>query len=178
MYALSKSLSSSNTSLEKLDLGNNQIIGMEGGILLAQSLSNNIVLKELDISWAVSPGFEEFIMSQHGWKLFFNGLKSCALQKLSLEGNTIRDEDVETMVDALNTMNSLRDLDLSSTIVTPSGWVTFFKLMKQPGSVFERLTHLDIMARNDDVRLDKEVLNAFVLMHLLTPAYKNAKCLA
>ena len=161
MESISKCLAESN-SLEELDLRYNNT-GVEGGIALAEALLDNSQLKVLDIHASVSPYGEEWIMSADGWRYFFESMQNCGLQKLCLGGNTISDEEVAIMVEALNTMDALTDLNLlQSCRITSSGWVQFFNLLRSPGSVFEKLTHLNIVNMSDEEnQLNDEGVTAF-----------------
>ena len=150
--SLSKYLSSPNATLEdELDLSRNNI-GIEGGLSLAEALSDNSVLNVLDIDRSVSPGTAEWIMSADGWIIFFEYLKRSDLRRLDLRGNTIADGNIAPMVDALIAMESLTDLNLQDTRITSSGWIDFFKL-----GGLSKLAKLDIMG---DYNLNDEVMIA------------------
>lgn len=116
----------------------------------AEALSDNSTLKVLDIDRSVSPDFAEWIMSADGWIIFFEFLKSCDLRSLNLQGNTIADENIASMVDALITMESLTDLNLQLTRITSSGWIDFFRL-----GGLSKLAKLDIfnVDFNDEVMI-------------------------
>jgi len=126
-----------NSTLRILKLGRSNI---GGGIGLAEALEGNTTLEELDVSYALSLGQEDTLL----WDMFFSPLRNCALCRFNLRGNTIGDVNIQTMVDSLNTMMSLTELNLHQTEISPSGWITFFDLMKTPGSVLERLIDLSI----------------------------------
>ena len=189
MVAISSCLSNPSTSLEKLSLNYNQIgeqgalalarglvgnstlkkldlsdcdIGTQGGIALARALENNTTLEELDLYFAVSPGREGWVLSPVGWAIFFDSLKNCALRDLNLGGNTVGDEQITPLVEALDTMTSLATLNLRCLDITPSGWITFFSLMLRPGCIFERLGELNIYDNDitDDVMIS--IANALV----------------
>ena len=132
-----------NSSLRILQLGRSNI-GVEGGIALAEALEGNTTLEKFDISYAMSRAQGDTVLSADGWIYFFDFLKNCAFHQLTLQGNTIEDENIQPMVDSLNTMMSLTKLDLFGVFITPSGWNTVFDLLHRPGSILDRLVELEI----------------------------------
>ncbi|KAL9180765.1 hypothetical protein ACHAXT_011218 [Thalassiosira profunda] len=117
-----------NSSVEDLSFWRNNL-GPTGGIVLAETLSTNTVLKRLDLTMALSSFNGEFrhVFSEEGWRMFFNFLQSSALVDLELGGNTIRDAQVEVFVECLNGLSSLESLDLWGVDqVSTAGWATFF----------------------------------------------------
>ncbi|KAL9180732.1 hypothetical protein ACHAXT_011185 [Thalassiosira profunda] len=114
-----------NSSVESLNFWRNEI-GTTGGIVLAETLSTNTVLKRLDLTMALSTGYSEYIFSEVGWKMFFDFLQSSALIDLSLGCNNIGDANVAPLVEFLNS-SSLESLDLWGVRdVSASGWARFF----------------------------------------------------
>lgn len=151
MKAISDGLAM-NSTLEKLSLRrmNN---GIEGGLDLAEAISNNSTLKELDLSSAVSPFSAEYILTRQGWMVFFEYLENCALRQLSLGGNTIGDEDITPMVESLSTMRSLTTLNLwGSMYITAAGWATFFRLLKHNTSLQSCEMYAHSIAEEQDQR--------------------------
>jgi len=101
-------------------------------------------------------------LSTTGWDLFFDFLgQSCSpLHTLNLGGNTIGDEQITSLVDAINALGSLRDLNLRNTCISSSGWVKFFNL-RRPDSVLETLEKLNTMSLIDGDKLNDEAMVAF-----------------
>ena len=158
--ALAKGLSH-NSTLKRLCLYECDL-GIQGGIALAEALEGNTDLEDLDLYAALSSGRREYVLSSEGWAIFFDLLQHCAFHKLNLGGNTIGDDQVAPMVDALDTMNYLNDLDLRYLVMTPPGWVAFFNLMGRPGSVLGRLSHLNINKNGIDDEVSISIANALV----------------
>ena len=155
-------ITSSYCSLKKLSFRSNTI-GPLGGIALAEALEGNTTLERLDISAAMSPWYGQQALTSQGWSTFFGSLRNCSFRNLDLGGNTIEDDDVASMVEALNSFGSLKTLDLwEAGSITSSGWVAFFDLLAQPGSVLERLKKLELDGRNINDEVMVSVANALV----------------
>lgn len=162
MEYLARCLSRSNSLVEELHLSDNNITVL-GGISLVEELSKNTSLKVLDVYGAVSPTYNNtFVLSSTGWDMFFDFLgQSCSpLHTLNLGGNTIGDEQITSLVDAINALGSLRDLNLRNTCISSTGWVKFFNL-RRPGSVLETLEKLNTMSLIDGDKLNDEAMVAF-----------------
>ena len=148
-------------SLKELSFRSNTI-GPLGGIALAEALEGNTTLEKLNLSHAVSPWYGQESLTSQGWSTFFGSLHNCSFRNLDLGGNTIDDDDVASMVEALNSFGSLELLDLWKVPITSSGWVAFFNLLAQPGSVLERLKKLDLDGRNINDEVMVSIANALV----------------
>ena len=130
---------SQNSTLEKLSFRHNHI-GVDGGFSLAEAISNNpaLKIKELDLTYAMSPPYAEMILSHHGWAMFFGLLSNCNLESLSLEGSTISDDDCSALAESINSMALLRKLNITNcSRVTSSGWATFYGSLKNNTSLHE-----------------------------------------
>eukprot|EP00984_Skeletonema_dohrnii_P030705 scaffold22420_cov139-Skeletonema_dohrnii-CCMP3373.AAC.2 len=129
MEAISNGISQ-NSTLETLDFWRFPIT-VDGGLSLAEAISNNSVLalKKLNLTCAVRSA--QFAPSPEGWAIFFDFLSNSPLQDLQLGGNNISDDAIPSMVECLNSMTSLTDLCLwQCSEVTTSGWSDFFRLLK------------------------------------------------
>jgi len=91
-----------NSTLKTLVLHDSNV-ELEGGISLAAALEGNATLEELDLSNAMFRVQGDTILSADGWIYFFDSLRNCALRHLDLRGSPIGDENIQTMVDSLNT---------------------------------------------------------------------------
>ncbi len=134
MEAISQGLSQ-NSTLKSLSFSFFPI-GVEGGLFLAEAVSNNSasMLKELNIIRALHSG--NIFLSREGWDLFFDLLSNSSLQKLELGGNNITDDAIPSMVACLNSMTSLTTVDLwYCSDVTDYGWTIFFRLLKNNTSL-------------------------------------------
>eukprot|EP00984_Skeletonema_dohrnii_P005804 scaffold2052_cov93-Skeletonema_dohrnii-CCMP3373.AAC.2 len=134
MEAISNGISH-NTTLETLDFWRFPIT-VNGGLSLAEAISNNSVLalKKLILTCAVRSA--QFAPSPEGWAIFFDYLSNSPLQDLQLGGNNISDDVIPSMVECLNSMTSLTDLCLwECSNVTTSGWSDFFRLLKNNTSI-------------------------------------------
>lgn len=116
-------LSRPNCLIEEIHLYDNHI-SIDGGLYLIEKLSKNKSLKVLDLYGAVSPRFgAEWLLSSDGWDTFFDllGQISSPLHTLNPGDNTIGDDQVDCLVEALNSMSSLKSLDLRDTRISSSG---------------------------------------------------------
>jgi len=145
MECIARCLSRPNCLVEEIYLHDNHI-SIEGALCLLEELSENNSLKVLDLYGAVSPRFGNRIMSSYGWETFFDllGQIHSPLHTLNLGDNTIGDDQVDCLVEALNSMGSLKNLNLEDTGISSSGWKTFFQSMQRPGSVLGRLRKLNL----------------------------------
>lgn len=132
------------------------------GVLLAEALQGNTTLERLDLRFAVSPWYGQHSLTSQGWSNFFGFLHNCSFRDLNLGGNTIEDDHVASMVEALNSFSSLNTLDLWQVSITSSGWVAFFDLLAQPGSALERLKKLDLHGSNINDEVMVSIANALV----------------
>ena len=111
-----------NTKLKDLNLGywyDDFISSAEWGPHFNRFLTNMSSLKNLNLS------HESHITTAVGWRALFNTLQThnYALEHLNLGGSNIDDDVVNTMVDALANMSSLKSLGLcSNTQITTLGW--------------------------------------------------------
>jgi hypothetical protein len=140
MEAISDGLSQ-NSTLDKLFFWRNRI-GVEGGLSLAEAISNNsaLTLKVLDLTCALYS--DEFALSPQGWAAFFHFLSNSPLQVLRLGGNIISDDVISSMVECLNSMKSLTELDLwECSDITASGWANLFRLLKSNTSLLKCKMH-------------------------------------
>ena len=145
-----------NSTLKSLYLKNSDI-RPRGGLALAEALRDNSTLELLDLFNAISPALgNEHVLADSGWDILFTALKHSALRRIDLGCNDIKDSQISSLVDSINTMLSLDSLGLGNVSVTSSGWMNFFTLLQQTGNVLERLTHLNIVGI--EYKISDEVL--------------------
>jgi hypothetical protein len=142
MEAISNGLSQ-NSTLKNLSFWRNRI-GVDGGLFLAEAISNNlaITLEELNLTCALCSDADDnnstmqYAFSPQGWDAFFQFISSSPLKVLSLGGSNIMDDVIPTMVECLNSMTSLTELDMwECSDITASGWADFFRLLKNNTSL-------------------------------------------
>ena len=124
----------------------------EGVAALANVLPNMSMLRSLRLS-------ENRHITTVGWGALFNTLQThnSALEKLYLTGNNIDDEVVNTMVDAIANMRSLKKLYLSSNqLITPSGWGAISDLLNRPNSRLHTL-----YLQNNENSINDDVVTSF-----------------
>ena len=136
-----------NSTLKSLYLKNCDLRPL-GGLVLVEALQGNSTLEYLDLYYAISPGRGDIVLKDSGWDIIFTSLKHSALRSLELGCNDMKDSQISSLVDSINTMPSLEKLGLANVNVTSSGWMSFFTLLQQPSSVLERLITLDIVGNN------------------------------
>mmetsp|Transcript_4579 Transcript_4579/g.10343 ORF Transcript_4579/g.10343 Transcript_4579/m.10343 type:complete len:616 (-) Transcript_4579:81-1928(-) len=131
--AFSRCLANPNSSLEELNLSENDI-GDDGAAAFAAALASNTKLKVLDLSSTRRS------VSAAGWITFFNLSRNpnSALEKLVLTGNNIGDEGLASMLPALVSMSSLKYLYLDRNLFTAPGLVVFSNLLRHPSCILER----------------------------------------
>ena len=82
-------------------------------------------------------------MTIAGWLAFLQPLQdpSCRLKKLDLtsNANAITDDVAAVLTNALANNSMLRELDLSYSDVTATGWVGFSTVLRNPNSALEKL---------------------------------------
>lgn len=168
----------STTSLEKLSLAYNSL-GPEALMILANALPHLPRIKELQLDHieelnlnnegdddddSDDDGNEYTINSAH-WTAFFNiiGRSNHTLERLSLCGNTMRDDAARAMAHALATSTSLQFLDLQgddyqrweNRLITAPGWGDVANLLERSTSLVE------IRLWNGSGTVDDEVLLGF-----------------
>lgn len=124
----------------------------EGVAALANVLPNMSMLRSLRLS-------ENRHITTVGWGALFNTLQThnSALETLYLTGNNIDDEVVNTMVDAIANMRSLKKLYLSSNqLITPSGWGAISDLLNRPNSRLHTL-----YLQNNENSINDDVVTSF-----------------
>jgi hypothetical protein len=144
---------SQNSTLKNLSFWRNRI-GVDGGLFLAEAISNNsaIKLEELNLTCALCSdegNNREFAFSPQGWDAFFRFLSNSPLTVLDLGGSNISDDVIPTMVECLNSMASLTELDMwECSDITASGWADFFRLLKNNTSLRKcKMYGFDVVSR-------------------------------
>ena len=126
-------LQTSNASVEKIDLGNNRLSDE-----LVGALANNTKLQALGIKDLLlypprqrTPTSFSRLVTPTGWQNFFVRLQNSGsvLEELNLYCDKIDDSVVPAMVDALASISTLTELDLSNQSISAQGWCTFFSLL-------------------------------------------------
>ena len=95
-------------------------------------------------------------MTIAGWLALLQPLQdpSCRLKKLILDCCAITDEVAAVLTNALANISMLRELDLSYSDVTATGWVGFSTVLRNPNSALEIL---DL----SDNRINDHVMTSF-----------------
>jgi len=127
--AFFRGMSNSNSSLNELDLEDNDEIGDEGAVALSGAFAGNNSLKCLDLSSI------KFI-STNNWiallKSLFN--PDSVLEKLYMYNNDIDDEVVTFLGGALVNNATLKSLSLMyNRSITERGWAAFFGRLSNRG---------------------------------------------
>ena len=136
------------SSLESIDLSSNRIDD-EASLSLASALSTNTTLKHLELknnTW----------ISAEGWDDIFTALlesnNDLSLEKLVICGNSVDDEGVPSLTDALVNNSSLLDLDLSNmTDITSIGMKGLALLLQD--ACLEHLSFANSNNINDEVMI-------------------------
>ena len=110
--------------LETLDLSYNSLIGCGGAVQLVSCLHSS-KLRELNMSRTGinDPDFECLASYIHS---------TTSLQRLSIEGNNISVESIDSLCKALSANSSMRSLDMSGCHLTTSHCVRLGQLLRHP----------------------------------------------
>ena len=110
--SLFRSLTNLSSSLEVLNINSCGVIEGEALNELATALARHTHLNELGL------GHLNQSISGAEWRTFFNLLKNSdySFEELNLNGNSIGDEVVATMMDALASITSLKAIRLGSNL--------------------------------------------------------------
>ena len=123
--------------LEQLILGSNNINEAAGVSLSNVLLHHRATFETLYLCNSIQN------MTIAGWLAFLQPLQdpSCRLKKLDLtsNANAITDEVAAVLTNALANISMLRELDLSYSDVTATGWVGFSTVLRNPNSALEIL---------------------------------------
>ena len=122
-------LMNNDSSIDKLDLASTNISD-EGAAALGTALASNTTLKALSLYDINSNGTP--LITGAGWQPFFRCLhnKESALAKIDLRYNSIEEEALPALANALTNNSNLKLLDLShNTQVSAAGWRSFFSGM-------------------------------------------------
>ena len=133
--ALATLLQNPNTELTVLDLAESEIDDKRADVL-ATDLSDNITLKDLNLSGVTS-------ITETGWRTIFSTLRtpSCRLERLYLEDSSINDTAALSLVNALANNKSLRALGLcNNRLITIEGWGPLFEFLHSPTCILEELS--------------------------------------
>ena len=150
-------LRGSTSALKKLDLSSNTITDNSIGCL-ADALANNNSLGELELK-------RSHFVTNVGWQTFSTILQcqTSMLEKIGLRDNTINDQVLESLTNALAKNTKLRELNLRNNYIesniTSRGLQTFSSVFENPNIALERLDFTDIAV---DDRVIVSFANALV----------------
>jgi Ran GTPase-activating protein (RanGAP) involved in mRNA processing and transport len=129
-------LQRSNLKLTRLDFSGNRINNVDARSLSKTLLCHNATIKNLSLCALGNP------VMNAGWSDIFESLRSTdsALETLNLSGNTITNGILITLERALINNSRLRELCFQgNSSVTPKGWKTLSRVLRNPNSSLEIL---------------------------------------
>ena len=134
---LTRSLGNAASSLEELNLNGNNI-GEIGLIALGNALACNNKLRILELDHIVD---EQHPIGADAWQSFFNPMQNSQsiLEELSLVGNEFGDEVVPYLVDALISIDTLKELNLYFNRCSRVGLQCISRLLQSPNSGLEMI---------------------------------------
>ena len=132
-HAIFDPLKSATCMINTLNLGSNHISDTAVPSIIS-ALSNNATIKDLKLS--IMKNSNAFLQAM----IQFLQSPSCMLESIALAQNSLDDEKIESLANALANNCRLKKLNLwGNRSVTPVGWHTLFQLLQRPSCELESL---------------------------------------